>query len=177
MTRVIILILLSIMLSLNVKAIAVASDYLEDDTLALIEGTSTIYSIRLQNPEPYESIVRIDYSKEFVDIINYKEEYVLPPQSSTRIEFNVTAPKYNIKGNIFTIGYTVHQLSGAPGGGVSFLAKLNKNFKLKVIKNPDKFYINYDYVAYTAIVITFLLYIFWKSYNVKRKKRKSRKFL
>ncbi len=59
--RVIVLILLSLALVLDVNAIAVASDYLENNTLKIIEGTSGIYSIRLQNPYSYESIVKVSY--------------------------------------------------------------------------------------------------------------------
>jgi len=107
-----ILILLTAILSLNVEALAVASDYLEDNTLTLMEETSEIYSIRLQNPNSYESKVKVDYDKKYMEPKEFKEEYTLPPTSSTRIEFNVTAPKYDKTNNLFGISYTVHQLSG-----------------------------------------------------------------
>ena len=175
--RVVILILLSMVLSLDAKALAVASDYLEGNILTLMEGSSKIYSIRLQNPDSSESRVKVDYDTQFMKAADFKEEYILPPQSSTRIEFNVIAPKYDKYNNLFTVGYTVHQLSSPSGGGIPFLTKINKNFKLKVAKNPNKFYINYDYAAYAVIASVFLLYVFRKKYAKKRSKRKSRKFL
>jgi len=170
--RAVILILLCLLLSLNAKALAVASDYLEDNTLVLIEGTSSIYSIRLQNPDSYESKVKVAYDSQIMKAINFKEEYTLPPQSSTRIEFNVTAPKYDKNNNLFAVSYTIHQLTGPSGGGIPFLTKINKNFMLKSIKNPNIFHVNYGYAPYAVIALAFLLYVFGKKYKVKR----SRKF-
>ena len=158
--RVIVLVLLSLILVLDAKALAVASDYLPGGVLELTEESSTIYSIRLQNTESKESKVKVTYTDTYLKGINFKEEYTLPPKSSTRIEFNVTAPKYNKDNNIFDMSYTVHQLSGA-GGGIGFLSKINKNIKLKVIEDPNKFHINYFYVAY-AIVLLIIIFLLLK---------------
>ncbi len=168
--RLIIFILLSIILSSNVEALAVASDYLENNTLILTEGTSTIYSIRLQNPNSYETKVKVDYDTRFMKTIDFKEEYTLPPESSTRIEFEVTAPEYNESNSLFVLGYTVHQLSGGGGGGVPFLTKINKNFKLEVVEDLDKFHINYAIVAIImvlSVIIFFLLRFASKNLNRK----------
>ena len=175
--RLIVLFLILLVSGLGVKALAVASDYLEGNTLTLIEGSSKIYSIRLQNPDSYESRVKVDYDAQFMKAIDFKEEYILPPQSSTRVEFNITAPKYDKNNDLFALSYTVHQLSGPAGGGIPFLTKINKNFKLKVIQDPNKFHINYDYVTYAVIALVFLLYVFRKKIAMKRKRHKSRKFL
>ena len=176
-------IFLIIALSLNAKALAVASDYLEDNTLTLMEGSSKIYSIRLQNPDSYEARFKVDYDKQFMKAIDFKEEYVLPPQSTTRIEFNVTSPKYDEKNNLFVVSYTVHQLSGG-SGGTFFLTKISKNFKLKVEKNPDenpskfdvgydyKSYVNYKYAAYAVVALAFMLYVFSKKLLKKNKAQK-----
>lgn len=172
-----ILFLLGLASSLSAKALAVASDNLEGNTLTLTEGSSKIYSIRLQNPDSSESRVKVDYDGQFMKLLDYREEYVLPPQSSTRIEFNITAPNYDKNNDSFTLSYTVHQLSGPSGGGIPFLTKINKNFKLKVARDPNKFYIDYDYTAYIAVVLAFLLYIFWKKSKARKGKRKFRKFL
>ena len=165
--RVVILILLILALSLNVEAIAVASDYLESNTLELIEGSSKIYKINLQNPESYETIYRVDYSGEFMKAIDFKEEYTLPPKSSESIKFNVTAPKYKKDNNVFTLSFTVHQLSGGGGGGIPFLTKINKQFKLKAVKDPDRFHINYFYVVYVIILLIIIFFLFKKSSNRK----------
>lgn len=164
---------MGLVLSISVKALAVASDYLEDNTIVLREGASTIYSIRLQNPDSAESKVKVVYDNQFMKALNFKEEYTIQPKSSERVEFNVTAPKYDKNNDLFVLSYTVHQLSSSSGGGIPFLTKINKNFKLKVAKNPSKFHISYDYAAYAVIALTLLVYIFWKKlYRKPAKKTK-----
>ena len=181
-----ILIFLIIALSLNAKALAVASDYLEDNTLTLMEGSSKIYSIRLQNSDSYEARFKVDYDKQFMKAMDFKEEYIIPPKLSVRIEFNVTAPKYNDNNDVFVVSYTIHQLS-AGSGGTFFLTKISKNFKLKVEKNTNankninnldvnygsKFYVNYGYLAYAVVALAFMLYVFRKKLFKKNKARRS----
>ncbi|MBI2134825.1 hypothetical protein HYU09_02465 [Candidatus Woesearchaeota archaeon] len=163
--RVVILILLSLALVLDARALSVASDYLEGDRLILADGTSKIYSIRLQNPDSGELAVRIDYDKDHMKIIGSKEEFTLPPSSSTRVEFNVTAPKYVKNNNLFPISYTVHQVSGAGGQGTSFLGRISKNFNLEVIRDPNRFYFDIEYAVIGAAALAFLLYILRKNIN------------
>ena len=163
--RVVILILLSLALVLDARALSVASDYLEGDKLTLVEGASKIYSIRLQNPDSNEMRVRVDYDKDHMKLIDSKEEFTLPPESSTRAEFNVTAPEYRKNNNLFPISYTVHQVSGGGGGGASFLGRINKNFNLEVIRDPDRFYFDIEYAVIGAAALAFLLYILRK--NIK----------
>lgn len=180
MRIIIILVLLSSLLSLNAKALAVASDYLENNMLVLEEGASTIYSIRLQNTESYEAAYKVDYDKNFLKPIEYKEQYIVEPKSSYRIEFNVTAPAYDHKdqnNNLLTLGYTVHQLTGQSGGGIPFLTKINKNFKLKVIKNPNKLYINYLSVGYIAVLLLLTFFLLKKclfNKNISKKKKQQK---
>lgn len=184
--RFIVLILTALILISNVEALAVASDYLEDNTLQLIEGTSTIYSIRLQNTGSDETRVKIDYDGTLMKAIDFKEEYTLPPKSSTRIEFNVTAPEYKKNSNVFTLSLTAHQTAVGGASGIGFLPKINKNFKLEVLKNPDRFYIDPLYMVYAAIVLAFLGLVhrkkiidLWKRRNQTFKNQKflgSRKF-
>lgn len=176
--RLLVLILFSILLSLNAKALAVASDYLDDNTLTLIEGASKIYSIRLQNPDSFESRVKVDYDGQYMKAMDFKDEYILPPKSSTRIEFNVTAPNYNKNNNIFVVSYTVHQLTAPSGGGIPFLTKINKNFKLRVIKNPSKFHIDYFSTGYIAVLLALAFVILKgiKKHNKASIKNKPQKF-
>jgi len=157
--RYLVLILFILILALNVKALAVASDYLENNTLVLTEGTSAIYSIRLQNTDTYEVRYKVDYDQQFMKAVDYKEEYIVAPKSSQRIEFNLTAPRYDMNNNVFVIGYTVHQLTGAAGGGIPFLTKINRNFKLKVAKKPSPLNVDYYQLGYLIIllVIAFVL--------------------
>lgn len=162
-------------LSLEVSAIAVASDYLVNDTLELIEGTSKIYSIRLQNPTTYEVGIKLDYDKTFMKVIDYKDVYTLAPkETGYRVLFNVTAPK---EPGIYKVGYTVSEVEPDAGGGLPIRLKINRNFNLRVIEDPNKFRIKNEHFAYAAIIFAFLLYIFWKKQSAKRLRRKPRKFL
>lgn len=161
-------------LSFNAHAIAVASDYLENNTLELIGGASQIYSIRLQNPTDYEAAVKVDFDNTYMKIVDYREVYTLAPrETGYKILFNVTAPE---KPSLYSVGYTVSEVESG-GGGLGLLLKINRNFNLKVIEDPNKFHLNYDYVAYGVIVTIFLIYLFIKKRKIKRSKYKSRKFL
>ena len=148
---------------LDVKALAVASDYLENNILKLVEGNSTIYSIRLQNPDNEELIVKVDYDEGLMRAIDFKEEYILQPKETVRIEFNVTAPKYVKNENTFTLSYTVHQLSAAGGGGVGFSPKISKGFKLEAVRNQERFYIDPIYIVSALGAIAFLLIVHRKN--------------
>ena len=138
------------------NAIAVASDYLVNNTLELIRGTSTLYSIRLQNPTDYVVGIAVDYDDSFMKVIDYKDVYILQPkETGYKILFNVTAPN---KPGLYSIGYTVGEVEPGGGGGVGLRLKINKNFNLRVIKDPNRFYLKPDYIAYGAIAAAFLFY-------------------
>jgi len=166
-----ILVFLSTILIFDVKALAVASDYLEKNTLQLVEENSTIYSIRLQNPDSYELRVKVDYDKGLMQAIDFKDEYVLQSAETARIEFNITAPKYKKGKNIFPLSYTVHQLSGAGGSGVGFSPQISKGFKLEVMKNPGRFYIDPLHIVFAAMALAFFLFIYRKNIRSSVKNR------
>lgn len=175
MRGVIFLLLVLVTASLSVNAISVASDYLADDTLVLIQGTSKIYSIRLQNPTDYEVSLKVDYDNTYMKAMDYKEIYTLAPkETGYRILFNVTAPK---KLGVYKASYTVSEVEPSGGGGLPIRLKINKTFSLKVIKDPNKFYLSYEHAAYAVIVLAFLFYVFRKKRVRKSFKRKLRKFL
>lgn len=137
--------------SLKANAISFASDHLENDTLVLIRSSSKIYGIRLQNPTDSEVGVKIEYDNAFMKIINYKEVYKLPPrETGYSISFNVTAPK---KPGIYNVGYTVMEVESGGGGGLPIRLKINRNFKLKVIEGPNKFYIDYFSLSFIAVLL------------------------
>ncbi|MEK6876534.1 MAG: hypothetical protein AABX63_03925, partial [Nanoarchaeota archaeon] len=135
----------------------------EKNTLQLVEGHSSIYSIRLQNPDSYELRVKIDYDKGFMQAIGFKDEYVVQPGETLRIEFNITAPKYKKGENILPLSYTVHQLSGDGGSGVGFSPKISNGFKLEVLKSPDRFYIDPLHIVFAAMALVFFLFIYRKN--------------
>jgi len=165
MKSIIFLLLIFIVLSTSGYSISVASDYLVNDTMELVIGTSKIYGIRLQNPTDYKVGIKIDYDGNFIKVIDYKEVYDLEPKTTGyKILLNVTAPKNaTVPGSVYTVGYTVGEVEPSGGGGIGLRLKINKNFKLKVVSNPEKFstkdHINYDYLIYTGILLLPLLYV------------------
>ena len=161
--RVVIFILFVILLSFNVNALAVASDYLKNDTMILEDDESKIYGIRLQNTGLGEIYLKVTYDDTVAKIIDYQEFYTVSPESSYEILFNISPPKKSRPNEVFTVSYTVHELGGK-GGSLPILLKINKNFNVRIIKNPEKIYLeDYSYVTYSVIALVFLLYVFRKN--------------
>lgn len=173
--RVVVLISLILAFSLDVEAIAVASDYLPGNILEMIEGTSKIYKINLQNPDSFETVYKVTYDDSYMKAIDFKEEYILPPKSSVTVQFNVTAPGYNKDNNLYGMSFTVHELTGA-GPGIGFLGKINKQIKLKVIKDPNRFHIDFYIVGY-AIVFLAIFFFLYKKKKPRRKRKLNRKII
>lgn len=162
---------------LDVGALSVVSDYLENGTLILLDDESKLYGIRLQNPSPQEIMLKVTYDDTIAKIVDYEEVYTLLPKTSRAIFFNVSAPKKFKPNEIYAVGYTVHQLSGS-GSGVPILLKISRSFNVKIIKNPGKFYLNYPYIAYAVIALASLIYIFRKRHiPLKNKVIKHRKII
>ena len=165
--------LMVLALSFKVDAIAVASDYLENNTLELVEGGSAIYSIRLQNPTDNEIGMKLDYDSTFMKVADYKDLYILQPRSNYKILFNVTAPK---KPGLHSVSYTVSEVEPGGGAGVGLLLKINRNFNLKIIRDPSKFHMDNE-VWYAAAAIILLIYFVRKERLEKRSRAKSKRFL
>ena len=167
--------LLAFMLaSLEVYAISVASDYLVNGTMEVIEGASKIYGIRLQNPTEYEVGIKLDYDKTFMKIVDYNDLYTLSPkETGFSILFNVTAPK---KPGIYEVSYTVSEAEPGGGGGLPIRLKINRNFKLRVIEDSNKFHFShYASLAYIAVLLTIGFAAIKKFLFDKKKSRKSKK--
>ncbi len=167
-------------LSLNAGALSVVSDYLVNDTLLIEEGSSKLYGARLQNPGSEEIYLQITYDNTTAKIIGYEEINAVPPQSSKPILFNVSAPPKAKPGKIYIISYTVHELSGS-GQGVPILLKISKSLKVKIIKDPDKFYIDelkqfIPQAAILGVILFFLIMKFAKKAGIKIKWKKNWKF-
>lgn len=161
-----IFLLFATMLLTKVNAISVASDYLANDTFELVEGTSKLYSIRLQNPTQQEVAVRIDYDASFMQIINYKEVYILPPkESGYRILFNVTAPKDQ---GLYKVGYTISEVEPS-SGGLPIRLKINRNFNLKIVELP-KAELKRQTFMYTPLILIVALFLIILLIYIKRKK-------
>ena len=173
-------------LSLSVNAISVASDYLINGTLELVEGASKIYSIRLQNPADNEVGIKLDYDAAFMKATDYKDIYIVAQKTAGyRIKFNVTAPQ---KPGLYTISYTVSEVEPSAGGALPILLKINKSFKLRVIEDPNRkvsegsnrilsevpnrFSIAYSGLAFAVILLIIVFLLFRKKKSIKNKKNR-----
>ena len=178
MRHLIVLLLVLAIASMQSYAISVASDYLANNTMELISGTSKFYGIRLQNPTDDRISIRLDYDDTFMKVIDYQGIYNLSPkETGYSIIFNVTAPKLGL----YTVGYTVSEVEPGNSGGVPIRLKINRNFKLRVIEDPNKFpFSYYASLAYIAVLLTigFALakkFLFDKNSRKGKKNRKVNK--
>ena len=145
-----------------------------------MEGTSRTYKIKLQNVDDEERKAILVMDSEITEIIDYKEIYILPKGvSNTPVVFNVTAPKNAMVGDEYSIGYYVEPLSGE-GGAIQLGIRMNKQLKVKIVKNSNKFYIDDHFPEFA--VLGALLALFIITNKKKRKKairanrRKRKKF-
>ena len=107
-------------------------------------------------------------------IIDPREVYALPPKTTGyNILFNVTAPK---KPGTYEVGYAVSEVELGGGKGVSIRLKINRNFKLRVIEDSNKFHFShYASLAYIAVLLTIGFAAIKKFLFDKKKSRKSKK--
>ena len=170
---------MAVIFSLNVNALSVVSDYLENDTLLLVDGTSKLYSIRLQNPSSEAINLQLTYDDTTAKVIDYEEIYTVPPKTNKAIFFNISTPPDSKPDDTYIVSYTVHQLSGS-GPSLPILLKINKNFKLKITKDPNKFYISdyYPYIPNVVIILIIILFLFRKKFMKKgTSKKKTKKII
>lgn len=169
MRKLVILFLFILLFSSKIYAIGIVSPYLVNNTLKIINGESTIYTITLQNTEDRDIDVKIGYSSEIAKIIDYKEIYTLPAgKIDTKISFNITAPEDAINGDTYTISYSMMPLSSSGEGTLSMVLGMNKKFDVEIIKDPDSFDIRifirilFDYAPLIIAVIIILTIVIWK---------------
>ena len=178
--KLIIFISLAVLLSFNGHALSIASDFLENDTLFLMEGSSKLYGIRLQNPASEQAYLQIAYDSPIAKIIDYEETYVISAKSSRAVLFNVSAPNSK-PGDSYAVGYTVHQFSGS-GSGVGLALKINKNFNVEIIENPDKPYVKKSYIndnegKYAIAALASILVMICIMYIIRKNTSKHRKII
>lgn len=165
--RVVSFILFIALFSPTAYALAVAADHLEGDILLLEDGKSKLYGIRLQNPGEEEIQLQLTYDNTKAEVLDYKEIYAIPPKTNYPVFFNISSKSFG-PGDEFTIGYTVHQLS-VSGPGVPLLFKINKNFKVRITKNPDKFYVDElkQFIPQAIVVLMIILAILVKKFGIE----------
>lgn len=165
------------------RAIGVSTPVLTDSTIEVAEGSGpAFFTITLQNVEENDAPVRITYGSDtdIAKIIDYKEVYVLPAKSlDTKVTFNITLPESARINDVYEIRYTVAPMSAQSGGMLSVVAGISKSLKVRVSRNPDKFYLGL-YLQETGKmwVVILLIVIAYAAHSIhKRKKGKHGKKL
>lgn len=152
--------------SLKVYGVGISSPYLENDTIKLIKGQSTIYTINLQNPEDRDIDVKIDYNSKIAKIIDYKEVYTLPAgKLDTEVSFFINASEETEIGGIYAVSYSMKPLTAGGEGTLPMTVGVNKHFNVEIIKNPNSvdMRILLYYAAFIAVFIIIIIFIWKKS--------------
>ncbi len=161
-------------------ALAVSTPFLENNVLQLPEGKSTQFTIVLQNADETDIQANVGYSSDsnIAGVIDYKESYLLRTKSAdTKLTFNITAPQNAQIGDVYEVRFTVSPAQAREGGTIAVLAGISRNFNVLIIRDPNKFYLNY-YIAETGwlwgiVALTLVCYLAYAIF--KRKKSKSRR--
>lgn len=157
-------------------AIGVSMPFLENNVLQLAEGHSAQFTIILQNVEESEVAVRLDYASDgnVAGIIDYRQLYMLPAKSlGTKAMFNITAPQKAEIGDVYEVKFTVSPVQAQAGGAIGFVGGISRSFKVVIIRDPNKFYLNY-YIAETGWLwgIVVLILAGYVAYGVYKRKKK-----
>jgi hypothetical protein len=151
-------VLFFVLLFEQVGAVGIVTDYLNDNTLNLVDGSSTTFKILLQNVDSEELKVRVGIDSDIAQIIDYKDVYTLPPGvSNTPVLFNITSPKNAKVVEIYTVSYHMEPQS-AGGGTVAIGMRMNKDFKVRIIKDPNKLYPE-DYFARAILIAVIIILV------------------
>jgi hypothetical protein len=126
--------------ALNVQAIGVSTPYLENNILLLPQGTSTLFSITLQNTGTEDIAVKVDYASDnnIASMTNNQTFYNLKAGSvDNQITFNITAPKNARAGSIYELKYSVSPIKADAGGTISFVPGISRSIKIQITKPAE----------------------------------------
>ena len=122
--------LAALCLSMQVMAMGIASDFLEQDTMRLAPGETRLYGIRLQNPEPKDVWVRAGVESEIAQLVNPQERYLLKAGSyANALSIEVRAPE-DAAGTRFIVGYWMQPES--EGGNVPIAVRIERSFTVQI---------------------------------------------
>lgn len=118
----------------SVLGLGVAQDYLEDDTLRLMNGETHYLKIILQNPEDVDVPVSISVNSEVVEIFEPKEYYNLSAKSYDNVIYlKITAPKDGKIGDKYEVTYSVSPYKSQEGGMVGLNMKITRKFYVLIV--------------------------------------------
>lgn len=176
-----------ILVSSNVLAFAVSSQYYERNPLYLQSGESAETFFTLQNLASEEDITlqaRIIAGEDIIELTDSSDIYVVPAGEKTKVNFIVTAPADAKKGDSFPITIMFATITGGEGP-IALSGSIGKGFNLAIgepsdfeAKKKTKFSpkVIYGFIGVVLIVIAFLIIRKKFSKSNSRDKKKTNKF-
>ena len=175
-----------ILISSNVLAFAVSSQYYGGNPLYLQPGESTETFFTLQNLASTEDVrlqARITDGNDIIKLTDSSDIYDVPAGEKTKVNFIVTAPANAKKGDTFPVTIMFSTATGGEGGPIALSGNIGKGFDVAIGAPSDfeiketKFPLTILYVI-TAIIlaITTLIIIRKKLSKTKINKTKTNKF-
>lgn len=126
-----------------VQGLGVAQDYLENNTLRLMEGEYHYVKLTLQNPEEEQVSVKLEVQNEIAEIRDKQETYNLSPKSyKTEVFLKITAPENARIGDKYKVTYVITPVAEQEGGQIGMNMRLRRSFDVLIVdengvgKNP-----------------------------------------
>ncbi len=160
------------------QALGVSTPVLQDNTIEVPErAESTMFTISLQNGDQQNISVKVLYSSDsgIANVIGYKDVYFLPSGAGTSVTFNITLPQSAKVNDEFTLSYTVIPVSAQSGGLIPLSAGISRSIKVKVSKNPDRFYLGY-YIQETGKtwLVVMAVLAAYVAYSIRKRRKRGK---
>lgn len=168
-----------ILLAYQAHAIAIANEFLPNNTILLGRGQSTILSINIQNPDPLNVTVKFAVNSDVAKLMDSNNVYEIPAgKTDTKVYLNITAPKAAKIGDTFDIKMSLEVLS-AGSGAIPIGVRLNKKITLTIYEKTSNIF-DYLFIITPGVAIFITLsYFVWMAkrneINIWLEERRNRK--
>ena len=159
-------------------ALGVSGPFLESNTLDVQDGKATTMQLVLQNTndEPVLTVFALSSEGDIANVIDRQSSYLLPPKSiNTVIVLNITAPQGAKIGSIYEVKYSFGPVEPSTGGIIAFAPGISRSFKVKIVRDPDRFYLGYylkEKGLMWLVILLILIGYVWYGFHKKKSKRK-----
>lgn len=149
-----------------IASIGIGTLDLKDNAVEVMDESSKIIKFTLQNTEKYNLTASVGVNGKTVRIVEPQPAiFNLPPGSlDTTVYVNVSAPPGARIGDEFSASISMGaDLEGGGGGTVGVIPSLSRAFNVRIVKNPDKFYLAEFLTTMgmtVAILAVFALFLF-----------------
>lgn len=170
------------LLSYNVTAFGLVSPPLDDtnNSIFVPQDATRTFTLGLQNLDKEDLLVKITIGSEENVAKIIGEEYVTVPGGSIShpVILELTAPDDAEISDLYAVSFTATPEEVIGAGSISFKIGYSKKFDVKIVKNPEKFYLT-DTLEQNKLMWPVLLAIIalaiWFKYNEKSGKKSVKK--